>query len=143
MNGLDTNVLVRYLTQDDPVQSPVAVREIEGAAARGESLLISPIVLCELVWVLDSAYGFPRRTIADRLEQILRTAQFEVLEKDIAWAAWEEYQAGQGDFADHYLGLRHERAGARATLTFDRELKTSKRFRILVAEPRSGRAGGA
>ena len=49
MKALDTNVLVRYLTQDDPKQAAIAVEEIEGAAAKDEKMLIQPLVLCELV----------------------------------------------------------------------------------------------
>ncbi|MHB8764461.1 MAG: PIN domain-containing protein [Deferrisomatales bacterium] len=60
MKGLDTNVLVRYLVQDDPAQSKQADDIVEGAAAAGEKLFLGAIVLCELVWVLESAYGVGR-----------------------------------------------------------------------------------
>ena len=73
MKGLDTNVLIRYVTQDDETRAAVAAREIEGAGAKGEKMLIHPLILCELVWVLERAYGFPkgspksaRRDPADR-----------------------------------------------------------------------------
>ncbi len=133
MKGLDTNVLVRYLVQDDPAQSVAAVRELDRAVARGERVIIAPIVLCELVWVLETAYDFHRTDVASTLEQILRTAQFEVLDKDLVWAAWKEYQTGKGDFADYYLGLMHRRAGADRTLTFDRGLARSAFFEVLPA----------
>ena len=94
MTGLDTNVLVRYLTQDHPAQSATAAREIEQAARSGAKLVISPIVLCELVWVLESAYDYGRSEVAGALDRILRTAQFEVLEKDLLWPALEEYRRG-------------------------------------------------
>ena len=56
MTGLDTNVLVRYLTQDDLAQAQKATQVIEGAAERGELLYITSIVLCEMVWVLEAAF---------------------------------------------------------------------------------------
>ena len=61
MNGLDTNVLVRYITQDDENQALLAEKAIETARSRNEKLLIQPLVLCEMIWVLESAYGFKNR----------------------------------------------------------------------------------
>jgi predicted nucleic-acid-binding protein len=76
MIGLDTNVLVRYLTQDDPGQARKATHVIETAVEQGELLSITSLVLCELVWVLEDAYGYGRRDLQTVLERILRTAQF-------------------------------------------------------------------
>lgn len=131
MKGLDTNVLVRYLTQDDLRQAAVASREIEGAARRGERLLIQPLALCEMVWVLESAYNVPKGQLLAVLERILRTVQFEVAEKDIVWRSLADYRAGKGDFSDYYVARSNESAGAAVTLTFDRALKRSPRFRVL------------
>jgi len=63
MIGLDTNILIRYLTQDDPEQSKKATREIEKRLNAGDEFFIADIVLCELVWVLESAYGYDRQEI--------------------------------------------------------------------------------
>jgi len=133
VTGLDTNILGRYLTQDHPAQSAAAAREIEQAARSGIKLVIGPIVLCELVWVLESAYGHSRGEVAGALDNILRTAQFEVLEKDLLWPAVEDYRRGPGDFADYYIGRRHRQAGAERTLTFDQHLKSSNHFHVLKA----------
>lgn len=132
MKGLDTNVLVRYLTQDDPRQAAIAAQAIEQAAAKGEKMLIQPLVLCELVWVLESAYEFAKAEIVNILEQIVRTREFEVAEKDGIWQALEDYRTGRADFSDYYLGRANERDGAAQTLTFDTALKGSSRFRVLV-----------
>jgi predicted nucleic-acid-binding protein len=131
MKGLDTNVLVRYLTQDDPKQSAIATKVIEEAAVREEKMLVHPIVFCELIWVLETAYGFPKADILKILERILRTAQFEFSEKDLLWLALADYRSGKGDFSDYYLGRANERAGAGVTLSFDRSLKGDARFQIL------------
>ena len=131
MKGLDTNVLVRYLTQDDPKQSAIATKVIEEAAVREEKMLVHPIVFCELIWVLETAYGFPKADILKILERILRTAQFEFSEKDLLWVALADYRSGKGDFSDYYLGRANERAGAGVTLSFDRSLKGDARFQIL------------
>lgn len=131
MKGLDTNVLVRYLVQDDPKQFAVAKRELESAVQTGERFFISPIVLCELVWVLETAYGCSKGEVVDTLERVLRTAQFDVLEKAVVWGAWEEYKNGKGDFSDYYLGRSHRQSGADITLTFDKALSTSAFFQVL------------
>ena len=133
MKGLDTNVLIRYLTQDDETQAAVAAREIEGAGAKGEKMLIHPLVLCELVWVLESAYGFPKGDLLKALDGILRTAQFEIMEKDAVWQALADYRQGKGDFSDYYLGRANEHAGSPITLTFDKTLKGNPRFQVLTA----------
>lgn len=131
MIGLDTNVLVRYLTQDHPAQSATVTREIEAAARNAVKMVVSPIVLCELVWVLESAYGRSRTEVAGVLDRVLRTAEFEMLEKDLLWPALEAYRRGPGDFADYYLGRRHHQAGAEHTLTLDRHLKHAPHFKLL------------
>ena len=133
MKGLDTNVLVRYLTQDEPKQAATAAKEIEQAAAKAEKMLIQPLVLCELVWVLETAYDFGKAEILGILDQIVRTREFEVADKDTVWHALAEYRQGKGDFSDYYLGRVNERDGAPQTLTFDKALKGSPRFRILSA----------
>jgi len=132
MTGLDTNVLLRYLTLDDKEQASVAAREIEAVAAAGERMLIQPLVLCELVWVLESAYRFPKPEILTVLERILVTAQFEIAQKDTVWAALGDYRRGNGDFSDYYVGRANEKHGAPLTLTLDKALKGEPRFRLLA-----------
>jgi len=131
MKGLDTNVLVRYLTQDHQKQARSAAKEIEEAAAKGEKLVIQPIVLCELVWVLESAYDFGKAQIVAVLDSIMITAQFEIVDKDTVWQALNDYHKEKGDFSDYYIGRSSEKAGANVTLTFDKSLKDNKRF-ILI-----------
>lgn len=131
MKGLDTNVLLRYVTEDDPKQAAVAAREIEGAASRGEKVLVQPLVLCELEWVLDTSYRLTRPEIAAALERILQTAQFEIADRDTVWRALSDYRRGRGDFSDYYLGHANTCAGAPKTLTFDKALKDDAHFTLL------------
>jgi predicted nucleic-acid-binding protein len=127
MTGLDTNVLVRYLVGDDPIQASRARRAIE----RGERFLVDGVVLCELVWVLESGYGFSRADIAGVLERILATAQFEIESKDLALTALDDFRRSGADFADCLIGRRNQATGASETLTFDRRLRGLAAFRIL------------
>ena len=131
MVGLDTNVLVRYITQDDPRQSKMAERAIEKAVAGGAKVLVQPIVLCELVWVLESAYRYGKSEIIAVIEQVMRTVQFEIAEKDVIWKALEDFSGGSADFSDYLIGRANERAGAQTTLSFERSLKACQRFTVL------------
>ncbi len=131
MIGLDTNVLVRYLTQDDPAQSRRANALVADAVSAGERLYVSAVVLCELVWVLRRAYGFDRGEVAQALTQVLATAQFEFESKDSLIAALAAYAAGEADFADHVIGQQGVEAGCLHTVTFDRALKGVPAFRVL------------
>ena len=132
MMGLDTNVLVRYLTQDDPWQARRASALVEDTLARGERCFVNLVVLCELVWVLRGTYELDKRTVLDTLERILDTAQFEIDEKDQVREAVGSYRRGRGDFADYLIGHRNQHAGCLETATFDRRLKGSSGFQILA-----------
>lgn len=83
MIGVDTNILVRYLTQDDPEQARKASREIDQGAEAGETFFITDVVMCELVWVLETAYDYDRLQIADTLDKVLATKQFQFGDKDL------------------------------------------------------------
>jgi predicted nucleic-acid-binding protein len=111
VTGLDTNVLVRYLTQDDPVQAHKANELFAGSAARGERLHIDVVVLCELVWVLLGAYGFSRDAVGETLEKMLDTALLSFDDKDTVRRAVAEFRHGKADFADYLIGLRNRRVG--------------------------------
>lgn len=132
MIGLDTNVLVRYLTRDDPKQALRAADEIHKAVAQKTGILITSVVLCELVWVLEDAYEYERRQIASALEHILRTADFAFEDKDVLWQSLWDYQRGKGDFSDYVIGRIGQKAGCSETLTFDRDLKADRLFRVLL-----------
>jgi predicted nucleic-acid-binding protein len=132
VKGLDTNILVRYLTEDDPRQAAAAVKEIAEAGKKGEKLVVQPLVLCELAWVLESAYDVGKKELLDVFERILRTAQFEIPGKDVVWRSLADYRAGRGDFSDHLLGRLNEDEGASVTITFDRALRGTSRFHVLT-----------
>jgi predicted nucleic-acid-binding protein len=129
--GLDTNVLVRYLTQDDAAQARHANALLVEAAADGNRCFVGSVVLCELAWVLRGAYGLDRATIASTLERILATTQFAIDEKDVVRRALQDYRTGKADFADYVIGHRSQEAGCTATATFDRQLRGQTLFRVL------------
>jgi predicted nucleic-acid-binding protein len=131
VKGLDTNVLVRYLTEDDPVQARRAAAFIATTVARGERCFVSPVVLCELCWVLRAAYRVSKADVLLTLDRILATSQFVVGDKDVVRAAVEAYRAGQAELADYVIGLAHREAGCDRTATFDRRLRGTTVFQVL------------
>lgn len=118
MIGIDTNVLVRYLVQDDPEQASGATRFITNECSSDEPGFINRIVLCELVWVLETAYGYARESVAIALEKTLRTAQFRIEDHQEAWASFRVYQEG-ADFADSLIAGVNRRWGCSRSVTFD------------------------
>ncbi len=131
MIGLDTNVVVRYLVKDDPRQAEKAATFIQKQSRRNDVLFLNHIVLCELVWVLESAYGYEKGVILDVLEKLLITKQFRIERKDDVWAALAEFRVGQGDFSDYLLGRQNHSQGCEHTVTFDKKLRASTAFRLL------------
>lgn len=126
MIALDSNVLVRFLVEDDAAQSRRA-REILQAA--GESFCyISDVALCEVVWVLGAAYKIPRADIAHQLGELLRARQLSLRSKDQIATALAAFRAGRGDFADYMIREEARAAGCTSVATFDKALLRDEGF---------------
>jgi predicted nucleic-acid-binding protein len=128
MIALDTNVLIRFLVADDPVQTPRALRLIEEATERGEPVFLSQIVLCETEWVLETSYGASRRDIHDILKRLLHSAPFVVEEAERVGVCLELYRHRRGDFSDYLLGEAARAAGSSTTFTFEKDLRQDPGF---------------
>jgi predicted nucleic-acid-binding protein len=129
MIALDTNVLVRFLVEDDRKQAARARALISRSAAAGIQLFVSDIVFCEIVWVLDSAYGFGREEIAAVLAQLLQTRQLTFQSSDRIAEALGAYGVGHGDFADYVIREEAMEAGCEVVVTFDKALLHEAGFR--------------
>jgi predicted nucleic-acid-binding protein len=131
MKGLDTNVLVRYLTADDAKQTAAAERLLAQAAEAGERLFVPVLVLYELTWVLSRSYDQSRAEIVAALDGILETELFRVENDSIVRSALEAYR-GRADFADYLIGEICRQAGCEKCVTFDRGLKGVAGFALLL-----------
>lgn len=118
MIGLDTNVLVRYITQDDPVQSAKASELIESLTTDSPGY-ISLVSIVELVWVLQSCYQSAKSEVVLVLETLLRTRELTVEQAEIIWQALRKFVASKGDFADCLIERSAHAAGCKYTATFD------------------------
>ncbi len=121
MIGLDTNILIRYLTQDDPVQSPKATEIIERRLSPANAGFVSVVTMAEAVWVLDRAYGFTAREIAAVIERMLQVEVLVVENEQEVFAAKVALEQGHGAFADALIAELGTRAGCIHTLTFDKK----------------------
>ncbi len=119
MTGLDTNVLVRYIMQDDAKQSPLATRLIESLSAQ-EPGFVPLVAVVELGWVLSSAYELDRRQLIEAFEAILRTKELMVESPQVVWKALRMVQSSSADFADCLVSCSAAAAECAKTMTFDR-----------------------
>lgn len=121
MIGLDSNILVRYLTQDDPVQSPRANRIMEERLSPANPGFVSTVAMAEMAWVLERAYDFMDAEIASAIERLLQTDALMIENEQEVFSAMTVLKDGFGSFADGLIAALGTRAGCDSTLTFDRK----------------------
>jgi predicted nucleic-acid-binding protein len=131
VTGLDTNVLVRFLTEDDPAQAERAAALMATLTATGQRAFISPVVLVEMSWVLRVAYEVSKADLLVTLDRLLATEQFVIGEKDVVREALAAYRKGRAEFADYLIGAIHRANGCERTVTFDRRLRGDTHFQML------------
>lgn len=119
MIGLDTNVLVRYIMQDDAKQAALANTLIERLTETSPGY-VSLVTIVELVWVLESAYDLTRRQITEALRNLLSISVFKVDRVALVASALRAYTEGATDVADCLIERSSALAGCRCTMTFDR-----------------------
>jgi predicted nucleic-acid-binding protein len=121
MIGLDSNVVVRYLVQDDPVQSRRATEIAERRLSDENPGFISVVAMAETVWVLDRAYRFSDGDIVAAIERTLQTDVLVVEREQEIFAAMTALKEGRGSFADALIGALGTAVGCSTTLTFDQK----------------------
>lgn len=131
MIGLDTNVVVRYLAQDDPKQSAAATRLFETVLTPDVPGFLSTIVLCEIAWVLADCYGADRSRIRAAVEGLLAAKQLAVETPDTVRRALRAWGESGADFADALIGAVAAAQGASKTMTFDRAAARLPGFELL------------
>lgn len=131
MIGLDTNILVRFLVQDDPKQADAARSLIARCSVR-EPAFVGREVLIETVWVLESAYGLPPEKVAPAILGLLEAEEIVVEAAEDAVVAVEAYGAGMADFADHMIVAAARRSGCSTLYTFDRRAARHNDATLLV-----------
>lgn len=131
MWALDTNVLVRYLTQDDKKQSAAASRFIEEELSASRPGFVSLVTLLETVWVLESRYGVERPNLCDLLDDLVSTASLEVQEASAVRQAVGLYRKGKVDIHDALISTLAAARSAQV-VTFDTKAARRLEMRLLT-----------
>lgn len=119
---LDTNVLIRFLTHDDPKQTPQADALFREAEAGRCVLVLDAIVLVEAVWVLSSVYNQPREKIAESLARLVFMPGIRCKEARVTLGALSRYKQSKLDIVDCFLAAQAVAEGD-AVATFDHDFR--------------------
>jgi predicted nucleic-acid-binding protein len=130
MIGLDTNIVIRYLVQDDPEQSKIATRIFEKELSPKNKGHICVIVLCEIVWVLVRCYKQKKEKIVEVIRTLLVADTIEVDSRDAVWKALRAFECGEADFSDYLIAHIHHEHGSTFTLTFDHNAVACPFFKL-------------
>jgi predicted nucleic-acid-binding protein len=131
VKALDTNVLVRFLVNDDARQGARAKRLLVRAEEASEPLLVVDLVVLELIWVLQAAYGFTRSEVLDALELLAGMPALCFESYDRITSLIGRGRAGSADLDDVLIGLCACGRGCEATVTFEKGLLATGLFESL------------
>ena len=130
MIGIDTNVVVRYLTKDDPIQTTLAVKTIRSLTP-DEPGFISLVTIAELTWVLETCYRFDKVELVEVLDTLVASQEVKLERAEVVSQALRMFAAGTADFSDYLIERSGHAAGCMYTFTFDQEAASSAGMRLL------------
>jgi predicted nucleic-acid-binding protein len=131
MIGLDTNIIVRYIMLDDPVQSAKAIRIIEREFTEQDPAFISLATVLETAWVLKSFYELSSQQVAQAMERMLQIESLNIQNEHEVSAATRVLKTGQGSFEDALIGALGTWASCDSTLTFDKKASRLQGFELI------------
>jgi len=120
MRFIDTNIIIRFLTDDVPEKADACEEVFKREARKDERVFITDLVVAEIVWVLESVYGLSKKEIQDKVEKILNTPNLFCLHKDIILGALILYAEKDIDFIDAYNALILKEKGIKELYSYDR-----------------------
>lgn len=128
--GIDTNVLLRYICQDDETQSPIASMFLENLTETHQGF-ISNIVVVELIWVLSRTYKQSRQAIVGVLAELFSMPVFVFEDRTLLLKVLDAYRQSKADFSDLLIHAIAEKNTCQCTLTFDKVAYTQAGMRSL------------
>ncbi len=131
MIGLDTNILVRYIAQDDAIQSPKATALIE-QLSEDEPGFIALVSVVELVWVMQACYAATKPETVAILDKLLKIRTLCVENADVIFNALRGYARSNADFADCLIEGSAHHANCSRTMTFDEKAAKTASMRLLI-----------
>jgi predicted nucleic-acid-binding protein len=131
MIGLDTNILIRFLADDDAIQSPRARKIIERQMTKDDPGYVSLAAMLEMAWVLEKIYKLSNSELAEAIKRILQVRTLFVENEQEVYTAMVLLQTGQSSFADALIGALGQWADCDFTLTFDRKASRLDGFELV------------
>lgn len=131
MIALDTNLLVRLLTNDDPRQAAKVEAWLKANATPKTPAYVDHVVLCELGWVLERGYGYSRAEVHGALAALLEQDRLKLESPALVRQALLLYAGGAADFSDYLLAARTQAAGYSPVLTFDKRAARTATHQLL------------
>ena len=132
MIGLDTNILVRYIVQDNIRQAKRATELIESMCTADDPGFINLVVICEICWVLASGYKYDREIIASIIRNMLTSVELMVEESETVWRSLSAFEKGQAGLADYIIGSHNQTKHTTTTYTFDRKAAKHQSLTLLT-----------
>jgi predicted nucleic-acid-binding protein len=127
MIGLDSNVILRAITGDDPVQSSLARRFLSGLSDEKPGVL-NAVVLAEIAWTLRTKHKYRKQEVLDRIEDLMRSNAYHVVDRNAVIQAMEICAEHAIDFADALIGEMNRSVGCETTMTFDQRASLTPAF---------------
>lgn len=131
MIGVDTNIILRYLLQDDERQTPQAYHLLHHVCSEENPAFVSIITVAEVAWVLQSGYRYDRETLAGVLARLFLGKNLKFENREALWRSWYNYKYGTADFADCLIAQVNRRAGCETTYTFDKKAAREGAFTLV------------
>lgn len=131
MIALDTKLLVRLLTNDDPPQAAKVEAWLRDNATPKTPAYVDHVVLCELGWVLERSYGYARAEVHAALAALLEQDHLKVESPGLVRQALMMYADGPADFSDYLLAVRAQAAGYSPVLTLDKKAAKTATHQLL------------
>jgi predicted nucleic-acid-binding protein len=119
MIGLDTNILIRYYSVDDPEQFAIAAKFLQSLTRENPGFISTPTLL-EFVWVITSTYKLSRESVVSILSSLLHDETLRVQSPELAKLALEQYSEGKADYGDCMITMCSRSLGCNQVMTFDR-----------------------
>lgn len=132
MIGIDTNILVRFLTKDDTEQSLAVAKLFKHHNNNESSIFINDIVLSEVIWVLEKGYKYSKQQVIYAIKLILQTPEFAFSNHNLIVKSLYEYEQASGaDFTDILISYTNHHNGCSTTYSFDKKACKTKYFQEL------------
>jgi predicted nucleic-acid-binding protein len=129
--GVDTNVLLRVLVEDDPAQLRAAETLVNAPERAEDPVFVSPIVLVEIEWTLRRVYRRSKDEILEAMDRLQRHAHIVLDDREAVDAAIVGWRTGKASLADYLIGALARERGARTTMTFDQDAAETGAFTLL------------